>query len=288
MLGGAAATAALALLYPLDNIQTRMQQQRKKTKQVASGPLQTTTASNNTTQSTIQVVNQLIKEEGIAGLYSGFTSGLFAMVVSWFSYYYTYRVVQQNRVVQRLGIASSTSAWSDLLNGTVAGTITCVLTNPLWVMNTRIKLRGSDQPSQGYPRELWSLISEEGVAGLLQGIGPALVLVSNPALQFMCAEQFRRYLALNYGTAPGPIIEFCIGAITKLIATILTYPYNVIKTRMQENANVAHSAMEIAANVFNDGGMRAFFAGLDVTMVQKLLNSALMFGFHKLFLQGFE
>ena len=334
--GGGAATVALALLYPLDNLRTRMQ--------AASGQLPTSegaqtniralkdkftsarkyssqawfldsfndaeqhdfsaslatlekiisdaetlqfenkcSTTTTTPTTTFGMVEKVIREEGVLGLYTGFSSGLLGMVVSWSAYYFTYRSVQVQRPFE---FFEEHSPANDLLNGTIAGTITACLVNPLWVVNTRIKLRGKKQATKtSLFAELWSLIQNEGFSGLYQGLGPALVLVSNPALQFMCAEQFRRYLKVRYHMhSIGPLNEFFIGATSKLIATIVTYPYQVIKTLMQQKKN-ADDMLTITRKVYKEQGMSGFYNGMKVKMLQTVSNSALMFAFHKFFLQ---
>ena len=149
----------------------------------------------------------VIKTEGASGLYKGLVSGLTGMGVAWASYYYFYDVFTAEAV--RLAGASRAAQLGNgwrLCVGTAAGTVTCVITNPLWVVNARVKLRPKDAPpSEGLVSELLQLFREEGMPGLFQGLVPSLVLVSNPAVQFMCAEAIKRvylrWLAKRAGVA---------------------------------------------------------------------------------------
>ena len=157
----------------------------------------------------------------------------------------TVRVVRACLQLQTLqwrprGLQNAWRPLVDLANAAGAGAITACMVNPLWVVNTRIKLRKGK--SKGILTELWRLITSEGVTGCYQGIYPSLVLVANPAIQFMCAELFRRYLKRRWGARAeiGPFLEFWIGALSKLIATFLMYPYQVLKTRMQQSKAMCH------------------------------------------------
>jgi hypothetical protein len=115
------------------------------------------------------------------------------MGAAWGTYYYFYNVLQQ--MALKYGGAKSVeylSNWTNLAVGTGAGTVACVVTNPLWVVNTRIKLKKG--PNRGLLTELFLLFRDEGVRGAMQGLMPALVLVSNPAIQFMSAEWIKTFL----------------------------------------------------------------------------------------------
>jgi hypothetical protein len=197
----------------------------------------------NAPQTTTSVVRRVLKDEGVLGFYKGLVSGLVGMGASWSSYYYYYNVLQRIMVQRNTRAGDGPlSNLANLLVATGAGTITCCVTNPLWVVNTRIKLKGPEEnkvpptitqhhspphppthpppslPTQGLFVELATLAREEGYRGLFQGLIPSLVLVSNPAVQFMFAEWLKRLL-----TARGVDVlqmssfrHFWIGAASKV------------------------------------------------------------------------
>ncbi len=61
---------------------------------------------------------------------------------------------------------------------------------------------------------------------------PALVLVINPILQYTIFEQLKDALEKRRGRAVLPWDAFILGAIGKLLATAITYPYITVKSRM--------------------------------------------------------
>jgi solute carrier family 25 folate transporter 32 len=69
-----------------------------------------------------------------------------------------------------------------LLSAAEAGSVVCVLTNPVWLVKTRLQLQGpahgTHQPYTGFYDALRSILKEEGWRGLYKGLGPGLVLVS--------------------------------------------------------------------------------------------------------------
>lgn len=65
---------------------------------------------------------------------------------------------------------------------------------------------------------------------LFAGVVPALVLVINPILQYTFFEQLKNVLEKRRRVTPTD--SFYLGAMGKLLATSITYPYITVKSRM--------------------------------------------------------
>jgi len=122
-----------------------------------------------------------------------------------------------------------------------------MITNPIWVVNTRMTARkeGDDQPTlptsvEGSEHKnkkssptttgtLMKIIKEEGPLRLFAGVLPALVLVINPILQYTIFERLKDVLEKRRRVTPTD--SFYLGAIGKLLATSITYPYITVKSR---------------------------------------------------------
>jgi Mitochondrial carrier protein len=94
-----------------------------------------------------------------------------------------------------------------MIAGAIAGSATVLLTNPIWVVNTRMTTRKRNKetdesllPGAKAPKApttvgtLLALIREEGPQALFAGVVPALVLVINPILQYTIFEQLKNVL----------------------------------------------------------------------------------------------
>ena len=79
---------------------------------------------------------------------------------------------------------------------------------------------------------LKSILAEDGPTGLWRGLKPSLVLTANPAITYGMFERLRT-LVLRDGAALGPGKAFALGAASKALATVVTYPYIMAKTRLQ-------------------------------------------------------
>lgn len=75
---------------------------------------------------------------------------------------------------------------------------------------------------------------EEGVKALWSGTIPSLFLVANPAIQFVIYEAVKRQLQKVYPDKKfGAVAFFFVGALSKAIATILTYPIQLIQVKLR-------------------------------------------------------
>lgn len=128
-----------------------------------------------------------------------------------------------------------------MLAGALAGSATVLITNPIWVVNTRMTARKSQSNESTLPGgapakapstlgTLLSLLRDEGPLRLWTGVMPALVLVVNPILQYTVFEQMKQYLEKRRRVTPKD--AFYLGALGKLLATSITYPYITVKSRM--------------------------------------------------------
>jgi adenine nucleotide transporter 17 len=77
-----------------------------------------------------------------------------------------------------------------------------------------------------------SILAEDGLTGLWRGLKPSLVLTVNPAITYGMFERLKSLL-LREGEPVGPGKAFALGAASKTLATVVTYPYIMAKTRLQ-------------------------------------------------------
>jgi adenine nucleotide transporter 17 len=109
------------------------------------------------------------------------------------------------------------------------------------------------------------IYGEEGILGFFRGLGPSLILVINPIIQYVIFEWSkmkivdRRVLTL-----------FVMGAFSKLISTIITYPLVTVKTRMYAEKA---SAQALIAEIMEKEGPAGFFKGMRSKMLYTILNA---------------
>eukprot|EP01041_Mallomonas_annulata_P007169 gene7169-14599_t len=105
----------------------------------------------------------------------------------------------------------------------------------------------------GLTDALVSILREEGVSGLYKGLVPALLLTSNGAIQFAIYENFKsislsikREKALHNNKSDNnnkikdqsAVESMVMGGASKILASLLTYPYQVVKSRLQQRIRI--------------------------------------------------
>lgn len=93
---------------------------------------------------------------------------------------------------------------------------------------------------QGSLRSIASQIrAEKGVQGFWSGYSASLVLTLNPSLTFFFFEAFKRtLLPRSQRQSPSPQATFLLAAISKAMASTITYPFSLAKSRLQSSSGL--------------------------------------------------
>ncbi|XP_023077888.1 peroxisomal membrane protein PMP34 isoform X2 [Piliocolobus tephrosceles] len=182
----------------------------------------------------------------------------------------------------------------DLVVGFVAGVVNVLLTTPLWVVNTRLKLQGAKFRNEdivptnykGIIDAFHQIIRDEGISALWNGTFPSLLLVFNPAIQFMFYEGLKRQL-LKKRMKLSSLDVFIIGAVAKAIATTLTYPMQTVQSILRfgrHRLNPENRTLGSLRNILyllhqrvRRFGILGLYKGLEAKLLQTVLTAALMF-----------
>ncbi|RYH09864.1 solute carrier family 25 protein [archaeon] len=123
---------------------------------------------------------------------------------------------------------------------------------------------------------------EEGLAGLYTGLVPALLLTSHGAIQFAIYEHMKTLaFALYHGTEQPAWVSLLLGGGSKIIASTVTYPYQVIKSRLQQRQD-SHSTryrgtVDCIRRIWRSDGWMGFFRGCIPNALKVAPGSALTF-----------
>ena len=203
----------------------------------------------------------LAHTEGASGLYAGLGTACVTLSISNLLYYSVYALLRD--AVLKRSQRTSLGGAAALPVAALAGALNVVATNPLWVLVTRLqahhKSQPSTQPSDGPPVAAASgsnvvqvarqVYSEGGLPAFWRGTGASLVMVANPVVQFAAYEWLmaRAVTAAAAAAAkdkrlsklPSAWIVFTAGALSKLAATLVTYPFLLLKSRQQAGSGAA-------------------------------------------------
>ncbi|PBK72587.1 mitochondrial carrier [Armillaria solidipes] len=281
--GSAGGIVAMSATYPLIFISTRA-----------------AVETRNESKPVVQAVLDILKREGITGLYSGLNSSLLGIAVTNGVYYYFYERSRGAILKSRVG-GKGLSTIESIITGLVAGSATTIISNPIWVVQTSQAVRTLNEGSSdafGRPRRpgfletVRGILAKDGIRAFWRGIGPALVLVMNPVIQYTVFEQLKNTLVarrtvklrLAGAVAATAILSdwdfFFLGAISKLIATASTYPYIVIKSRMQAGHSSAlgyKSTLDGLLTILQEEGIHGLYKGVGSKLTQSVLTAAILF-----------
>ncbi|ERT00130.1 solute carrier family 25 (peroxisomal adenine nucleotide transporter), member 17 [Sporothrix schenckii 1099-18] len=277
--GAGGGILATVLTYPLITLSTRAQVE-----------------SRRADSSFLKAVEGIVAREGVAGLYAGLDSAVFGIGITNFVYYYWYewtRAVFERRAAGVAGrVAGQLTTLESMLAGALAGSATVILTNPIWVVNTRMTTRqraveadveaGSASKQAKAAKKpstigtLLALLREEGPRALFAGVVPALVLVINPILQYTLFEQLKNAVQKRRPVTPG--VAFVLGALGKLFATSITYPYITVKSRMHVAKERQEGGVTASLRrVIKEEGYAGLYKGIGPKITQSVLTAAFLF-----------
>lgn len=144
-----------------------------------------------------------------------------------------------------------------------AGVITTILTNPLWIIKTRM-LANAASPSDKYPSMLAGLkniLGESGFRGLFVGLTPALFAVGHGSVQFTIYERLKEWRRAQRGAELGTLDFILCSAIGKSAAYIFSCPLKVIQTRTQNIDMGYKGPRDVAIKLWQGEGIRGFYKG---------------------------
>ncbi|XP_051140067.1 folate transporter 1, chloroplastic isoform X3 [Andrographis paniculata] len=181
-----------------------------------------------------------------------------------------------------------------LASAAEAGGLVCLCTNPVWLVKTRLQLQTPQQarPYSGFHDALRTILKEEGWRALYKGLVPGLFLqVTHGAIQFTAYEELRKF-AMNIRTgerknriADDSLDSFdyaCFGAVSKLAAILLTYPFQVIRSRLQQRPCIEGiprymDSLHVVKETARFEGLRGFYRGMTANVLKNAPASSVTF-----------
>ena len=171
-----------------------------------------------------RILGGIVKYEGVWALWQGWTPAVLGSAISWGGYFYFYegfkrRLVEyrlsNNEVVTPVAVVSndgtstkpqvypaaslSLTSVDNFVLACAAGAVMVAVTNPVWLVKTRMQLQmrkaGEQHQIKPYKNMIdafRTIVREEGLTALYKGSGPALLLTSHGGVQFVVYEYLRK------------------------------------------------------------------------------------------------
>lgn len=269
MAGITGGVVSTLILHPLDLLKIRFA--------VDDGKLQNRPQYRGLTHAFVSI----FKQEGTTGLYKGVTPNVFGAGAAWGSYFLFYNIFKTE--MQGGNTKMQLSPGMHMLAAAEAGVFTLILTNPIWVVKTRLCLQygmTNVPPNttiyKGFIDALFKIRREEGFKGLYKGFVPGIWGVSHGAIQFMAYEELKNaynvYLNQPVDTKLGTGEYLLFACLSKLFAAITTYPYQVVRARLQDQHTIYTSATDCVRQTVRYEGVRGLYKGMSPYLVHVLPN----------------
>ena len=302
-------TAATAT-SPFDVLRTRFQsdyyQQQLAASRASRGipppsSLSFTRASALHIRETFQVLFAIPRVEGRLALFKGLGPNLIGVVPARSINFYCYG--NGKKLISNTFNDGKEAAWVHLTAGAAAGIITGTATNPIWLVKTRLQLDKDQAEGAGKGRRYrgaWDCVvktvRQEGVRGLYRGLTASYLGVTESTAQWVLYEKGKEYLArreesILVSKRPRTVWDDIVSSTgtpaaaggAKLFAAILTYPHEVVRTRlrqapMQDGRMKYTGLWQCFATIFKEEGIAALYGGLVPHMMRVVPSAMIMFG----------
>ena len=230
----------------------------------------------------------IYREEGIRGLYRGFQPTIIGYAPAWAIYFTCYN---KGRAEWKQRFPEAPKDLGIVLSAVSSGAMSNVVTNPIWVIRTRLQAQEHVNRKPEYYGTFDAarkILKREGVLALYKGMVPSMWGLIHVAVQFPMYEKFK--LALNvhpedksetFSVEHGLRLIIASSS-SKLMASLITYPLEVVRTRMQvqrSDGKPLHYITVLGSlkTIVHEEGVRGLYMGLQTNLIRVVPACAITF-----------
>ncbi|KAL6532320.1 NAD(+) salvage pathway protein [Orobanche gracilis] len=275
--GALGALVSTTVFYPLDTCKTKYQAENRA-------------HHHQKYRNISDVFWEAVSKGQVLSLYQGLGTKNLQSFISQFIYFYGYSFFK--RLYSRQSRSKSIGTAANLVIAAAAGACTAIATQPLDTASSRMQT--SDF---GKSKGLLESLSEGSWSDAFDGLGISLLLTTNPSIQYTVFDQLKNRMIkgnirkqkddVSSQEALSAFSAFVLGAVSKCIATCLTYPAIRCKVMIQsaksdenEEGNTKSQPRTTVTgtvySIWEKEGIYGFFKGLQAQMLKTVLTSALL------------
>lgn len=259
--GSVSGTFSTVLFQPLDLVKTRLQNS-------SISPTGTCGARGAQT-GMFHLMTNILRKEHLFGLWKGFTPSI-------------------TRTVPGVGLYFSSMHWMTatftdghpkpheaMMIGLSARSVSAACLIPFTVVKTRFE--SGEYRYKGVTNALRIIYTKEGIRGLTCGLLPTLMRDAPfSGLYLMFYTEIKNIIPpeLLKGELQAPV-QFSSGVIAGILASAVTQPADVIKTKMQLYPQLYTDVRSVLMHLHKKYGFRGYFKGLVPRMLRRTLMSAM-------------
>ena len=273
--GGAGGVLGAIVTCPLEVVKTRLQSTTylssygtgSRSSTVIPRSLSTThstmllSVSTNLSKhlnSTFEIMRSIYKSEGYLALWKGLGPTLLGVGPSRAMSFGTYSWAKDH--LSQFARNPKDNTWIHITSASCAGIVSATITNPLWMIKTRLQLQSDLKLSTGHYKTsfqcLTALIRNEGLMSLYRGLSASYLGIAETVIQFVLYEKMKlwrgereiqriiieqsldydaasRYLEIKGRSFSDWTSYLIMAAGAKLTAAMLTYPHEVCNNELE-------------------------------------------------------
>lgn len=145
-------------------------------------------------------------------------------------------------------------------------------------------------PTKNAVATTMNIVRNEGIAGLYRGLSASYLGVTESTIQWMLYEQFKRLDVSAGSDADAPVWLRTVSAAgtAKTVATLITYPHEVLRTRLRqqpERGMPKYTGLwQTFRLVLHEEGVTALYGGLTAHLLRVIPNAIVTFSIYELVL----
>ncbi|EFC46847.1 predicted protein, partial [Naegleria gruberi] len=277
--GGVAGTFSTLLTQPMDVIKTNMILRADafaKSERVHPRETMMTTARH------------IYKEQGIKGLYRGTIPTFIRVAPGSLLYYNMLSYLKEMTITAKThsidALAKSRlSPTESFLIAAFSRGLTGVILCPITVVKTRLEFM---ENNRGVLETFSHIAKNEGLRGFFSGLFATLVRdIPNAGLNFLFYNQTRYALTNTFYKGrekemeTSPFITMPSGAVGGVLSSVITHPFDMIRTRLQlepsSNTKAYNGVIHALVTITKNEGFRTLFRGVSPRIMKRAFASGL-------------
>jgi len=290
--GGMGGTVGAIVTCPLEVVKTRLQSSCANFDAVAVNRRPSAISGAGVAQlqtpgrvGIITCLRTILEQEGPRALWKGLMPNLVGVLPSraiHFSTYYHSKNFLAHRFSEDSSLVHMGAAFS-------AGFSSCTVTNPIWLIKTRVQLDRS-RAATGSKFTVLQCIKlvyqESGVKGFYKGITASYYGISETMVNWVIYEYLKKVILTRNRELEGrtsddrtlkdSLMLMVAAACSKASASAICYPHEVARTRLREPGQKYRHFWQTLLVVVQEEGRRGLYRGLGTQLVRQLPNTAIM------------
>lgn len=277
--GVGSGSIASVVCAPLDLVRTRMQ--------VAGGLGKSAQKARM-----IESIYEIYLADGIRGCFRGLGATLATVPAFWGIYFPLYEELKgriHDWSADYGDGGNNHQAMVHLSSAVTAGAVADVICNPLFIVRTRMQTealhsllnaKSSNVLPQSITSTVKSLYREGGIPIFWRGLTASLLGLCHVGIQFPVYERLKHEARIRSPDGQeSPLGLLIASGLSKATAAFLTYPHEVIRSRMMDARGSAagRSIYRTAYNIIQNEGYAGLYVGLRVSLVRVVPNCCVTF-----------